>query len=131
MLISLLFHPAWLRRDADEPLINPAQRDRLAQIPSLVTAFSRVIEKHLDESEPCWQSSWKILALYGDYVLLLADFLKAMSSGEEEPAGHALSALKNWVFAHESALLYHFDSEIMVSVFDGFYRQLRSERRGE
>lgn len=125
--ISVLFHPAWLRRDADELLVSPAQTERLAQIPGLVTAFSRVIEQHLDEIEPCWLSSWKILALYGDYVLLLADFLRAMSRGEEEPAGHALSSLKNWVFAHEPALLFLFDGEIMVSVFDGFYRLLRRE----
>ena len=112
---------------ADEPLVSPAQTERLAQIPGLVTAFSRVIEQHLDEIEPCWLSSWKILALYSDYVLLLADFLRAMSRGEEEPAGHALSSLKNWVFAHEPALLFLFDGEIMVSVFDGFYRLLRRE----
>ncbi|MEA4889606.1 MAG: DUF4838 domain-containing protein [Clostridiaceae bacterium] len=125
--ISTLFHSAWLR--LEEPLLNPEQAERLTRIAPLATSFAPIIQTHLADPDPCRRQSWYLLSLYTDYMLLLADFCHAVASDQVEIAGKRLSALKNWVFAHEPQLVYVFDSEIMVSVFDGLYQTMTNNRR--
>ena len=121
--VSNLFHPAWLR--SEEPLVDPVQRERLGKIKPLVAGFLPVIEENSGIHDPCRRKSWKLLALFCDYAVRLADYCQALAGGEVEDSESRLTELKHWVFANEPELISVFDGEIMVGVFDGLIRRLR------
>ena len=120
--ISSLVNPVWLR--LEEPLVNPAQAEKLIQIAPLTAGFVPFMQAHRADADPCRRQSWTLLALFCDYIGLLAGFCQSLAQGDAATAGSRLTGLKNWIFAHEPQLVHVFDSEIMVSVFDGLLHRL-------
>lgn len=113
--ISTLFNPPWLRRE--EKLINTTQVERLEKIAPLIDSMMPLIQQHIDEPDPCQRQSWKLLALFSDYVVHLSDFCLPLAMGDIENCKIRYTILRDWVFSMETKLLYVFDSEIMVNVF--------------
>ncbi|MDW7656511.1 MAG: DUF4838 domain-containing protein [Bacillota bacterium] len=120
--ISRLFNPPWLRLEL--PLVDPEQAARLTGIAPLVAEFVETIRGNRSVADPCQQRSWRLLDYFGEYVLSLADFCQALAGGDAIQAEKKLDAVIQWVFKHESELLFVFDCEIMVKVFKGILKKL-------
>jgi hypothetical protein len=125
--LSRLFNPPWLR--LEQSLIDPGQVSRLSGVANEVDRFSKTIQKNKTASHHCQRQSWMILELYCEYVLRLSDFCQAVASGDAKLANMKLDALIDWVFKHETELLFVFDGEIMVKVFKGILRKLETEAK--
>ncbi len=103
---SELIDPRLIRGEASDA-IKQAAAFQLGRVPELVAGFAPAVARGLGDPDPARATSWRMLQLHGEFVLLFAAALAAKLAGEDAKAKGW--ELFTWCREHEMDLQPWFD----------------------
>ena len=116
--LSEAFDPVYIR--GEKPAVNPENARKLASVPGILDANSRLIEeKAQDMTLPAGiRASWKYLMYHAQLCRLTALAFQRKAEGLREEALESLEAVKHYAWSHEPELHRIFDVMLFHDTID-------------
>lgn len=78
---------------------------------SMIEDFRSIISKNINSENPCHAASWKLLSIYSDILVFLAQAWESKALGKKQRARANYRLLEDYVIMHDNDLVKVFDDD--------------------